>query len=161
MAAPTPGARSAPSGKELQDGYQTLIAFKLHPDIAFHEITVQPPGIEGGDPKESTTMHNLRWKSKSPRRLKDMTNANATVGYDPALYTSILAQINKPDTVTIHFPDVSSLAFYGYLKNFMPSELKDGEKPTAKIEVVVTNMDPATCVEEDPVFTPGPGTGPC
>jgi hypothetical protein len=137
------------------------VALAADPDINFWEKSVTPPGLDGGDPVETSTMHNVRWRSMHPRALITMTPFQMTAAYDPEVYDSILDLINVQTTVTVHFPDGSSLAFFGYLQKFEPGELVEGSQPEATITVVPTNRDPVTCDEEDPVYTAGTGTGPC
>lgn len=161
MAAPTPATRSTPSGRPLGDGHQTLVAFTSDQNIEFWEQEVTPPGLDAGDALVITTMHNTRWRTKHAPALVDMTDMTIMVAYDPVLYTAILALLGVNTTVTVHFPDHSSLAFYGYLKSFEPDALKENEQPKATITVVPTNADPTTCAEEGPVYTDGPGTTPC
>jgi hypothetical protein len=68
------------------------------------------------------------------------------------------ALINNETTITVHFPDGSTLAFYGYLKTFEPQEMTEGEQPEAECEFVVTNWDPANRVEAGPVMVEVAGT---
>lgn len=152
--APTPVARTDPAGTKLDDGYRTLVAFTADPDASFWEKSITPPGMDGGDEIDTTTMHNDTYRTKAPRALVTMTPFSMTVAYDPALYTSILTLINIPTTVTVHYPNGGSLAFYGYLRAFEPDALVEGTQPEATITVVPTNQDPTTGDEEDPVYTP-------
>src|SRR5688572_27171775 len=158
MAAPTPTARVAPSGIKLCDGYQTLVTPASDPNIEFWEKSVTPPGIDGGDPIDSTTMQNDEWRTMCPRRLKTLTESTLTAGYDPNLYNSILALINIETTWTVTYPDGSTLAFYGFLKMFEPQELTEGGFPEATITIVPTNYDPVNDVEAAPVLTSVAGT---
>lgn len=158
MAAPTPTARQLPTGIKLDDGYRTTICPAADPDISFWEKAVTPPGIDGGDEIDTTTMHNSDWRSRASRALKTLTEASVTAAYDPNLYTSILALINLETTYTVHFPDGSTLAFYGFLKSFMPGENVEGEQPEAEILIVPTNFDPVNKVEAAPALANVAGT---
>jgi hypothetical protein len=159
MPAPVPGVRGTPNGKKLGDGYITQIAFAAAPTAAYFEVAVTPPGIEGGDPIDTTTQLNVAWRTKHHRRLHDMTPAKLSCLYDPIFYSTALAIINVPTTITVLFPDHSSLAFFGYLKSFQPGPLEDGKVPNAELEVIPTNQDPVSCAEFGPVYTAGGGTG--
>lgn len=158
MSAPTPAARTDPAGIKLDDGYRCLVALNADPDASFWEKEVTPPGLDGGDGIDTTTMHNDDWRTMSPRALITMTPFSMVVAYDPNVYNNLLALINVKTTVTVHFPDGSTLAFYGYLKSFTPDALKEGEQPQATVEVVPTNQDPTTGAEEAPVLTSVSGT---
>ena len=154
MVAPTPTPRGNPHTSDIPlfDGHSSTITLALNADIAFYEKTVTPPGIEGGDPIDTTTMHNTTWRTKAPRALKDLEAITTTAAYDPILYTEILAAINRRDVITVTFSDGSTLCFYGFVQNFKPNELQEGEMPDASITIVPTNQDPAG-VEEGPVLS--------
>lgn len=156
MAAPTGTARTTPTGVPLKDGHQSLITLSGDADIEFWEKGVTPPGIDGGDEIDASTMHNSTWRTFFPRSLRTLTNASATVAYKPELYTSIVAQINVEQTFTVTFSDGQALFFFGYLKRFTPQEAVEGEQPEAEIEIVCTNWDPTNNVEEAPVVGTAP-----
>lgn len=158
MAAPTPSARVAPTGIHLEDGFSTLITLATDTNIELWEKTVKPPGIDGGDSIPQTTMHNTAWRTMAPRQLKTLTETTTTCAYDPLIYTSILASVNIPTTITVTFPDGTTLAFYGYLQKFEPSDLKEGEQPEATVTITPTNYDPVNHVEAAPVLTNVAGT---
>lgn len=158
MAAPLPTTRSTPAGRMLEDGYQSLVTFEADPDVALWEKTVQPPGLDGGDKIDVTTMHNTALRTYAPRSLQEMTDSQITGAYDPRLYPMIRALINVPTTITVLFPNGDTIAFFGYLKSFEPSELQEGEQPTATFMIVATNRD-SSGVEQDAVLTELYGTG--
>jgi len=160
MAVPTLTSRGVPSGARITDGYQTLMAFQANATVSFWEISVTPPGIDGGEAVENTTMLNTTWRTMAARALKTMTPAQMTAAYDSAVYDNIVALINVETSITIHFPDSSALVFYGFLQKFEPGELKEGTQPTATITVVPTNYDPVNGVEAAPVYdSNGSGAG--
>lgn len=158
MAAPTPTTRVAPAGKYLPDGFKSLITPSRDTNIEFWEKTVQPPGIDGGDPIDTTTMHNSLWRTMRARQLKTLTQLQIKVAYDPVLYTSILNLVNQEDTYTIRFGDGSTIAFYAFLKSFEPGELAEGQFPEATITIVPTNWDPVNDVEAGPAVAEVAGT---
>jgi len=153
MAAPAPAVRVTPPGIAMKDGYQSLVTFEDHEDIEFWEKIVQAPGIDGGDPIDTTTMHNTRWRVFRSRALFTLTEFDLTVAYDPVLYDSILLLCNLETTVTILFSNNDTLAFYGYLVRFDGDDMSEGEQPEGTITVQPTNWDPVNGVEEDPVLT--------
>jgi hypothetical protein len=103
-------------------------------------------------------MHNDTYRTMGPRRLKTLTEFEMTAAYDPSLFTAALALINVKTTVTVTFPDGSTLAFYGFLQKIEFSELVEGEQPECTITVVPTNQDPTTGAEEAAVLTSVAGT---
>lgn len=158
MAAPSPTTRATPSGRKLDDGYQALITFAADTDVSFWEKTVQPPGIDGGDAIETTTMHNSTYRTMAARALKTLTQSALTVAYDPKVYPQIVALCNVETTITVKFSDGSTLAFYGYLRTFEPDSMEEGSQPEATINISPTNVDPSSGAEAGPVYTAGTGT---
>ncbi|MDB4786218.1 hypothetical protein OAG36_00640 [bacterium] len=159
MTAPSTTARTTPTGIKLSDGYQSLIAFERDPDINLWEKSVTPPGYEGGDAIDDTTMHNTTYRTFASRELITLTESTFTCMYDPDAYTSIINfLLNQEGSITVHFPDGSTLDFYGYLKTFTPSELVEGETPEAEVTIVPTNREPGTSTEESAVLTSVAGT---
>ncbi len=158
MAAPTPTARGTPAGIHLEDGYQTLVTFSANTTISFWEKTVTPPGMDGGDAIEQSTMHNVRWRTFAARSLITLTEGKVKAAYDPNLYNQLLTNLNQPGTFTITFPDGSTLAFFGYLRMAQQAELVEGTQPEIDITIQPTNFDPVGKVEADPVLTSVAGT---
>ena len=141
--------RGTPEGIPLQDGYSTKIALAASggDTFSFWEKTVTPPGLDGGDPVDTTTMHNGTYRTMRARSLKTMTPVSGTCLYDPKVYTELLTIINVETTVTVHFADGSSLAFYGYLRSFVPAAAEEGTSPEAEYTIQPTNWDPTSNVE--------------
>lgn len=136
----------------LTDGYQTLISFAADTDVLLYEKQVTPPGVDGGDPIDQTTMRNSDWRTAAPRSLKMLTNGSMTVAYDPATYDEVMALINTNTLITVTLPNGGTWAFYGYLKSFVPSELTEGEQPEAECEIIPTLRN-GSGVETAPVYT--------
>ena len=152
MTAPAPVTRGAPTGTLLENGYQALITIGLDTDIDFWEKSVQPPSMDGGDSIDVTTQHNTTYRTRASSALVDLGETSHTVGNDPKIYDQILSVINTATTITVTFPDGSTLAYYGYLRTFEPSELSEGEFPEASVTITPTNRD-STGAEESPVYT--------
>ena len=160
MAAPSTVTRVDPTtlGRMLEDGYSTKIAFAVDPDIEFWEKTVQPPGVDGGEKIETTTMFNSAWRTFAARHLKTLTGGQTKVAYDPVVYNQIITIINVPTSVTVTFPDGSTLDFFGYLQKFEPDDLAEGTHPEATVSFEPTNYDPVNAIEAAPVMTEVAGT---
>ena len=157
MTAPVALARSTPTGIKMDDGHSTKVTIKADPDISFWEKIVQPPGLDGGDATPTTTMFNTTWRTFSPKKLITMTECNFRAAYDPVAYNQIVAAINDETTISVTFPDGSTLAFYGYLRSFTPQELVEGAQPEAQVVIQPTNQD-ASGNEEGPVMVEVAGT---
>jgi hypothetical protein len=158
MAAPTPTTRATPSGIMLDDGFSTKITFASDANIEFWERTVTPPGVDGGDAIDQTTMHATAWRVQRARQLKTLTEGSSTVGYDPGVLTAIIALVNVETTITYTFPDGSTWAFYGYLRTFTPNEMSEGAVPEATITIQPTNFDLVNKTEEGPAIASIAGT---
>jgi len=157
-AAPSPTTRQTPGGRRLLDGYSTKITFARDPDVSLWEVSVKPPGIDGGDPIDTNTMHNVSWRTMAARALKTLTESTFTAAYDPDCYNQLLQLVNVYDTLTVRFPDGSTLAFYGFLRQFDPNDNTEGEMPTATVTFQPTNYDYTNAVEAAPVLTSVAGT---
>lgn len=159
MAAPTATARQTPYGRFFRNGYRTLIAFSRAPAIGFWEKDVTPPAVNGGNPIDITSMHNDTVLTKAAPSLYDVGASKVNAAWDPRLYSSILDLINRDDgTVTWIFPDGTTYAAWGYLQDFVPKNMRNGEEPEAELTVVVTNWDPTNWTEAIPVLTEVTGT---
>jgi len=158
MGVPAATTRVTPVGTKLDDGYQTLIAFAADPDVSFWEKTVQPPGLDGGDPIPTTTMHNSTYRTKAARSLIDTTDSSVVVAYDPVVYDQIIALLNVEGAITINFSNSDTLSFFGFLQTFEPQEVEEGAQPEANITIAVTNVDPSDGSEAAPNYVTATGT---
>lgn len=158
MGTPANTDRTTPAGTKLDDGFSTKIAFAADPDVSFWEKTVQPPGIDGGDPIDTTTMHNTAWRTMAARALKTLTESSLTVAYDPVVYDQIIALVNVEGAITVHFPNGDTLDFFGFLQTFEPDSNEEGSQPEATITIVPTNVDPSDGAEAAPNYITSAGT---
>lgn len=158
MAAPTPTDRELPDGIKLEDGHSTLITCDRNPTLKLWEKTVKPPGFDGGDSVEQTTMHTVRWREMAPRKLITLTNCTAVCAYDPAVLTELQDLINVESVFTVTHPDGTQWPFYGYIKSAEPAEHAEGTQPTMNVEIVPTNFDFINKVEAGPALVDVAGT---
>lgn len=157
MSNPSNTARQQPTGYKMPDGYSTRIALANKPAINFWEKTAKASGVDTGDPIKQSTMLNNRWHTYAARSLVNVTPTTLTAAYDPDVISDILGQLGVNQSITVHFPDGSQWSFWGFVRNFEPQELKEGEQPEAQVELVPTNTDNSG-VESGPLFTPAGGT---
>ncbi len=159
MAAPATTVRATPTGIKLDEGFSTKIAFSRLAAASFWEKTVQPPGVDNGEPVDITTMHNIAWRTRNPRVLKDLTPHTTKAAYDPNFYNQIVnTLVGAKGSVTVRFPDGSTLDYYGYLQKFEPDQIEEGKQPEATLTIVPTNWDYVNNVEAAPVLTSVSGT---
>ncbi|KKN23034.1 hypothetical protein LCGC14_0909050 [marine sediment metagenome] len=154
MTAPAVVARTEATGIKLRDGFASNIAFESNANVSFWEKTVQPPGVDGGDAIDTTTMFNAAYRTSAARSLASLTDAAVTAAYDPLVVSEILSLVNDDTgSITIHWPEGSTLAFWGFLKSIEFAELVEGTQPECSVVIVATNWDPAANQEEGPVYT--------
>ena len=158
MAAPSVTARVIPVGYKLPDGFKTTIAFHVNPAIQLWEKTVEPPGYDGKEAIDTTTMLNTRWRTMAARQLITLAQHTFTFAYDPDFYNGILELINNQSSITVHLPDGSSISFWGFLQGVKFEQNEEGKMPLGTGTIVPTNWDPVNGVEAAPVFTPAGGT---
>lgn len=143
--------------QRLDDGFSTLITLANIPTVKLYEKEVTPPGWSGGDAIDTTTMRNTTWRTMAPRKLKSLTAVSAVVAFATDALTSIQAQLNLNQLITVTFPDSSTLQFYGFLSEFTPGRFTEGEQPTATITIQPTLVN-LTGVETAPVYTASSGS---
>lgn len=158
MAPPATTPRVESSGLRQLSGFSTQIAFSIDSNVAFWEQEVQPPGYDVGDKIATSTMFNTRYETFEPRELIEILDGSVVAAYDPLVLTEIVSLLGIRGSVTVHFPDLSTLDFFGYLKSFVPQAQVKGDSPKADIVVVCTNYDPVANVEQGPVMTEVAGT---
>ena len=143
-----------PINRRIDDGFSTIITLQVPTTIDFWEKEVTPPGWDGGGANDTTTMRNLYYRTQSPKKLKKMSDASVTVSYNPAVLADIESAININQQITVTFPDGDTFEFWGWLNSFKPNQIKEGEQPTAQIEIMASMQDNSR-VETSPTFTAG------
>lgn len=132
--------RVTPSGTPFDEGYQSLIAFAADPDLTFWETVVGAPGIDGGDPVPTTTMHNTTVRTKAPRSLKEHTPFQVQGKFASGTIDEVYALINVNGWITVKWPDETQYSFPGYLKSFQPGQAQEGNPLEGTIEIVPTGQ---------------------
>jgi len=136
----------------IDDGFATTMSFALSPTVKFWEKEVTPPSIAGDGANDTTTMRNIAWRTKAPKKLKSLGEAKLSAAYDPAVYEDILDMIQVNQAITINFPDGSTYTFYGWIDEFAPGAVKEGAQPTADIKVICSNQNESG-EETEPQYT--------
>lgn len=134
----------------FEDGYQTLISFSANPAVLLKEKSVTPPGWDGGDAIDITTMRNTDLRTFALRKLRTLTESTFNAAFAAGTYSDLAAMINVNQEITITFPEGSSITFWGGLRTFTPGEFVEGEQPTAECAITPTNKN-AAGVETLPV----------
>ena len=139
----------------LIDGFRTIIQLSLLPDgVYFKEVSITPPELNGQGAIDFTSMRNTLYRTKAPKSLVDIGNITAEVQYDPKIYGAMSSVLNKIQLITVQFPDLQIIRFYGFPTRFSPAALREGENPRATIEIVVGNIN--SLYTEVAPFLPGP-----
>jgi len=135
----------------LKEGLGTTITFAGHTfTLTIDPSSITPPGLDGGDAIDSTSLSNVLYRTKEPKSLIDVTDGGLTVFYDPAAWDDIVSAMNDNVLITVTFSNSDTLAFYGYIKTFEPGESVEGEAPSAEMVVVATAQTAGT--ETAPVY---------
>lgn len=134
----------------LTDGHPTTITFP-GAGVTFAEKEVTPPGIDGGGFNDTTTMRTSTWRTRQPKRLKTLDKVSVKAAYDPAFLSTSVAQINVNQLIVVTFSDTHTWTFWGYLNKFVPDACKEGDQPTAELEIICTNQN-TSGVEVAPVY---------
>lgn len=143
------------SGTMLEDGFSSTIGFSLDTNVKMQEKTLKPPGVSAGGENDVSTMRNSAWRTKAPKKLKTLTESSFKCAYDPAFYVEIVAMVGKNQTVTITFPDGATLVFYGWIDEFTPADLVEGQQPEAEVKIICSNRNGSNA-ETAPAYTAGP-----
>ena len=128
----------------LTDGHPTRLTFyALGTSVTIYmkEQSVTPPGLDGGDPNDTTTMLNVNYRTKQPKKLIDTTPAAATFSYDPRILDQLLSILNVNGVVRIDYPNGDAWEFWGWLASFTPGECVEGAMPTATARIECGNQD--------------------
>lgn len=145
-----------PTGTRLKDGFSTTITMSGATAASLWEVTIKPPGADGGGPNDTTTMRNTAWRTRQPKKLKTLTPMTGTAQYDPVFFNSNLgALLNINQSMFVTFPDSSKLTFYGWLDKFDPAEHREGEPPTVNFTIEPSNQD-TSGAEVAPTYTAPP-----
>lgn len=158
MGAPTPSSPPSPAGIHLRDGYQSFVTIAALTTASVWLKTVTPPGIDGGPAVDQTTMHNANYITRDFQSLIDLKESTFTAAYDPDIYNQIFGYVNTNTTITFHYPDGSTLAFFGGIRMFDFAPLVRGQQPECTVTFTPTNLDPSDNTEAAPVLTSVAGT---
>jgi hypothetical protein len=158
MAPPPVTARTLPTHAKIRDGFPTTIALSLLPGIDFYEKTLNPPGYDGGDMIDVTTMLNIAWRTMLPRSLKTLTPMTINALYSAYIYIDVTTLINAQGAASVHFPDGDVLSFYCALNKMEIGQHAEGAAPEAVFTLTPTNWDYVNLVEAGPILTSVSGT---
>lgn len=141
-----------------EDGFGTIITIDGVADLKFEEVETQPPGWEGGGPIGTTTHRNgpvsgPKLRTAAPKKLSGLSPMNLKVVYKTSADAVIRAQLKKVKLYTLTYQDGATLQLYAWLDSFKPSSHKEGEQPTADIEIIPALRHPTTGVVTAPVYT--------
>jgi hypothetical protein len=141
----------------IDDGHQTLLEFSAATSgvTVFWEKEITPPGVSGNGENDTSTMRNAVYRTKAPKSLKTLTPGSFVVAYDPAILDEMIAMVQVNQQITITYPDLSTWVFWGFIDEFTPNALVEGEQPTANITVIPSNQD-AAGDEIAPVYAAAP-----
>lgn len=153
MAFPLEVPRIAPTGFKILNGYQALLTFENDHDANYFEIAVGVPGLDSGDPVDTTTQLNETYRTTTPRALVGLTSFQVTAAYAALGYSNLLSLLGINQNITVFFADGSSISFWGFLQTVEFDPQENGTMPTLTLTITPTNFDPDNCVEAGPLLT--------
>lgn len=139
----------------IDDGHSTTISFSAGGSgmgVTMSEREVTPPGMSMGGENDTTTMRNGTWRTKAPKQLKTLTPCTVSVTYDSEIYDELLTLLGVNQLITITFPDDSTLAFWGWVDEFTPGNIVEGEPAVGDITIIPSNQN-ASQEETAPVYS--------
>lgn len=146
----------------IQDGWVSLITILDVPGgapIYLMEREVQPPGLDGGPPIDTTTMRNRVIKTWEPQGLMDYSEITLQCNYDPHVASFLETLVlNKKRRFRLDFPDGAIWLFGGCMYQWTPASLRTGEFPLAEVKIKPTNRD-ASGLEESIIMASGVNLG--
>ena len=140
----------------MNDGHPMTIAFsasdsEIVMSTYLYEKEVTPPGVSAGGENDTSTMRNTTWRTKAPKSLKTLTTGSFQAAYDPAVIDEIIATCGVNQLITITYPDESTVAFWGWIDEFTPGAIVEGEQPIATVNMIPSNQN-AAGVETAPLY---------
>lgn len=148
---------NAPDGFKLKDGYPARILFSANATVSIWEKTIKPAGLSAGGGIDTTTMLNSRWRTTAPKSLVTATEITIRAAYDPKVQDDMTAMLGVNQLLTWEYADGSTVAVWGFLDEFTPTDLTEGEMPLADIKFVPTNTN-GSDAETAPDYTAAPTT---
>ena len=124
----------------IDDGYQTLITLAAGA-LTLYEKSVKPPGLSAGGAINTTTMHNVRWRTFAGKQLITSTPSSLTCAYDPQVYADAVAQMGVNQLITVTLPNGDTYAFWGFIDEVEPNDHVEGEQPTMEVTIIPTNVN--------------------
>jgi hypothetical protein len=143
----------SPSGTRLTDAFPTLITLLNAPSAPLWEVNVTPSGWDAGGPNDTTTMRNVRYRTRQPKKLITATPVSFTAQFDPAYKTSLVAQVGVLQQIEVKHPDNSKDSVWGWLDKINEGARREGEPPTVTVTLENSNQD-TSGAEQAPVHTP-------
>jgi hypothetical protein len=127
----------------IDDGFPTRMTFSQSASAAlyFAEKSITPPGFEGGGPNDTTTMRNVRYRTRAPKKLITLTDGTMECKYDPKVFQFILDQLQVNQQITVTFPDTTTMVFWGWIDNFKPGAIQEGGMALTTVTVCPSNQN--------------------
>lgn len=125
----------------LDDGFATFITLENVPTIKLFEKEITPPGFQNGGPIDTTTMRNTAWRTAAAKKLKSASAIKATCAFATDVIDVLKLQLGINQLCSVHFPDGSTLQFYGWLDEFTPGNFVEGTQPTATCTFIPSLRD--------------------
>lgn len=141
----------------LTDGLGASIDLSLPVTRLYAEIELNAGGPDGGEGIGTDSLRSEVVRTKVPKVLYGHKDIDVRVAYDPAYLEAIettAIQVNQVATVT--FPDGQGYTVNGWVASFITDGQTEGNRPTAMMKFIISNVNPETGNEEGPDYFAAP-----
>lgn len=141
----------------LTDGFSTQIELQQPPILLYAETEVTPAALTGGGGISQDSMRSEVVRTQLPKSLYGHGDITVRVAYDPTILEQIEdTAINTNQQATITFPDGQGYYIFGWIDDFKPDGLTEGNRPTAMMTFKISNVHSGTGVEAGPLYFSAP-----
>lgn len=158
MANPSVIARTTPTGYKLPEGFKCSIAYSLRPAFNIFEVSTMPAGGQAVE-IDTSTQHNIKYKTKWISALVEIKDVTGEGGYDPDFMDDAFFLLGaQSGSFTVHAPTQATHNYWGGLKDLTFQAWKAGQFPMVSYANCCTCWDPTTKTEAGPYTVQATGT---
>jgi hypothetical protein len=122
-----------------KDGRATILTFaKVSSGVFIYldEKGVTPVGLDGGGGIDTTTKRNIRYRTKHPKSLIEVSDSSISGLFHSDCLSEIMEQINVNQWITLTFANGKTWQFMGWLNKFTPGEQVEGGQCSCTLQII-------------------------
>jgi hypothetical protein len=135
----------------LQDGYPVGIIFADFGTVAFEVRELTPPSMQAGGMIPTTTQAAIKYRTGAPKKLITVTEGVLQVVYDAVMFNDIQSMLGHNQLISYVFEDTSKINVWGFVDQFNPAGMTEGNQPVANVRIEHTNRNNSR-VETGPAY---------